>query len=327
MDVEPPAVDVEAPAVALTPESRAHLAHLATLPSPPLEEQTAEAARAGAEAALPALVAPFDGYVTVDEVALAGGDEPVRARRYRPAGCPAAGAPGLVYLHGGGWVVGTLDTYDDLCRRLAAASGGVVLSVDYRLAPEHPFPAPVEDAVAALRDVLDRAPALGLDASRVAVGGDSAGGTLAAVAARRAADWPVPPIGQLLVYPVTSWEPVAPSGEQLAEDHYLSAAGMRWYWEAYVPRPEDRTDPDAVPLLAEDLGGAPRAHVLVASHDLLRDEGLAYARRLAEAGVPVTAVMAQGLLHGFLRWTRLIPEAARHIDELGGVLRRWYERP
>jgi acetyl esterase len=322
-------MDVDAPAPDLTPEPRAHLARLAAAGAPPLEESTPALARANADAATAIVTAPFDGYVATADVTVGGGDGPIPARVYRAVGAPAAGAPALVYLHGGGWVVGTLDTYDDLCRRLAAASGSVVVHVAYRLAPEHPFPAPVDDAVAALRDVIDRASELGLDPGRIAVGGDSAGGTLAAVAARRAAEerWPQGPVGQLLVYPATAGEAEHPSTLAFAEDHYLTAAGMRWYWERYVPEVADRTHPDAVPLLAEDLVGCAPAHVLVASHDVLRDEGLAYARRLAEAGVPVTAAMAQGMLHGFIRWTRLIPEAGAHIADLGAVLRGWWDRP
>jgi acetyl esterase len=313
------------PATELTPESAAFLDQLTRSGAPPLEELTPATARAQSEAATKVLVAPFAGAVHSDDLEVAGADGPLPARHYRPEGAPASGAPGVVYLHGGGWVAGTLDTYDDLCRRLAAASGGGLVAVDYRLAPEHPFPAAPRDAVAATRDVLARAGELGLDAHRVAVAGDSAGAALAAVAARHAVEeaWPVRPVGQLLAYPVTSAEEDWPSTRAYATGHYLTAEGMRWYWDHYAGD-DARDDPDALPLAATDLRGLAQAHVLVASHDVLRDQGLAYARRLHEAGVPVTVEVAQGLLHGFLRWTAVIPEAAHHIERCGAVLRRWW---
>jgi acetyl esterase len=317
-----------APASELTPESRAHLARIAASALPLLHECTVEEARANSEAGTPVVVAPYDGPVeiTVEEAEVAGADGPLAARVYRPSSAPATDAPALVYLHGGGWVIGTLDGYDDLCRRLAVASGGVVVNVDYRLAPEHPFPAPVEDAVAATRDVLTRAEELGVDPGRVAVGGDSAGGSLAIAVARRAAreGWPSRPVGHLLVYPSTDVGGTHASKEEFAVDHYLTADGMDWFETHYAPDGALRAHTDLRPAHAEDLAGTAPAHVLVASHDPLRDEGLAYAEALASAGVDVEVRMAQGMLHGFLRWTRIVPEAAEHIEALGGVLRRWW---
>lgn len=320
--------DVPTPRAELTPESRAHLARIASSPLPLLHECTVEEARANSEAATPMVIAPDDrtAAVSVEWIEVTGADGPLTARVYRPESAPPAGAPGLIYLHGGGWVIGTLDGYDDLARRLALASGGVVVNVDYRLAPEHPFPAPVEDAVAAARDLLGRGIELGLDAARVAVGGDSAGGALATAVARRAAreGWAHPPIGQLLIYPATDSGGEHPSTEELGEDHYLTALGMKWFYDHYVQDPALLDHPDLRPLHAEDLAGTARAHVLVASHDPLRDEGLAYAEALEAAGVPVTATMAQGMLHGYIRWTAIVPEARQHVEELGQVLRDWW---
>jgi acetyl esterase len=318
------------PASALTDESRTHLTRLASSSLPLLEDCTPEEARANSEAATVLVVAPYGGPVETEDITVAGGDTPLAARLYRPPAGPWRAdprLPALVYLHGGGWVIGSLDGYDDLCRRLAVSSDAAVISVDYRLAPEHPFPAPVEDAVAATRDVLLRAGDLGIDATRVAVGGDSAGGALATVVARRAAQesWPMRPVGQLLIYPAADSTGDWPSVREFGADHCLTAEGMRWFWQHYVQDPSLRDHPDAAPLHAADLGGMAPAHVLVASHDVLRDEGLAYARALDAAGVPVTVTMAQGLLHGFIRWTALIPEAEHHIEELGAVLRHWYE--
>jgi acetyl esterase len=319
---------IPAPAADLTPESRAYLDRLVAVGAPLLHTLTPPQARANAEAAIPVVVSPTAAEVTVSTLEVAGAEGPLPARLYRPSGAPERDAPGIVYLHGGGWVLGTLDGYDDLCRRLADASGGVVVSIDYRLAPEHPFPAPVEDAVAAYRDVAARAADLGLDARRLAVGGDSAGGALSTAVARRATreEWDRQPAGQLLIYPATEGRMDHPSVRAFGEGHYLTELGMRWFYDHYV---QDRSlvdHPDVSPLRADDLAGSARAHILVASHDPLRDEGVAYARALEAAGVSVTVTMAQGMLHGYVRWTALIPEAARDIVALGEVLREWWRQ-
>lgn len=178
-----------------------------------------------------------------------------------------------------------------------------------------------------MRDVLDRAEELGLDSARVVVGGDSAGGALAAVVARHAVHdgWPRRPQAQLLAYPVTDDGEDWPSVREFRDGHYLTARGMAWYWEQYCPEPADRDHPDAAPLHARDLSGLPPAHVVVASHDILRDQGLAYAQRLAQAGVAVTTAEAEGHLHGFLRWSGVVPESLGEIARLGEVLRGWWE--
>lgn len=321
MDLFPP------PVATLTAESRAHLARVAASGVPPVQHCTPAQARALSDAAVATLTTPFPAPVDVESVEVAGADGPLPARAYRPEHVQAGDAPGVVYLHGGGWVIGSLGGYDDLCRRLATAADAVVVSIDYRLAPEHPFPAPVEDAVSATRDLLARASDLGVDPRRVAVAGDSAGAALATAVARRAAreGWDIRPVGQLLLYPTADADGDWPSKRDLATGHALTAASMRWFYDHYLPDPALRDHPDATPLHATDLTGLPRAHVLVASHDPLRDEGMAYARALADAGVPVTTTMAQGLLHGYLRWTAVVPEAARHLAMLGGVLRTWWD--
>ncbi len=320
-------IDLPAPADELTPESQAHLKRVAASGAPPVYECTPEQARALSDAAIATLAAPLDAPMEVTEITVSGAEGPLRAWVYRPAALTESPAPAAVFLHGGGWVIGSLESYDDVARRLADGSGGVVVSIDYRLAPEHPFPAPVEDAVAATRDVLQRAAELGIDPARVAVAGDSAGAALATAVARRAAreGWTPALVGQLLIYPTADAGGDWPSMRRYASGYALTEQSMRWFYEHYLPDPAHRTNPDAAPLHADDLAGVAPAHVLVASHDPLRDEGIAYARALADAGVPVTAVMAQGLLHGYIRWTAVIPEAAEHLRALGGVLRGWWD--
>jgi acetyl esterase len=209
----------------------------------------------------------------------------------------------LVWFHGGGWISGDIAYSDQFCRSLADGAGCEVLSVDYRLAPEDPFPAAVEDALAAVRWA---APA----GREVVVGGDSAGGNLAAVAAQELASLPsVRLVGQLLVYPVLDTDRGRPS--YLAYDGLvLGVAEMGWFFAQYLPREQDRTSPRAAPLRASELGGLPPAVIAVAGHDPLRDEGVAYAGRLRAAGVPVTLLQFPSLPHGFLRFTGPVPAAA-----------------
>ena len=223
----------------------------------------------------------------------------LRARLYSPRGASQR-APGLLFLHGGGWTIGDLDTHDNVCRYLAVEAGCRVLALDYRLAPEHPYPAAVEDAEAALAWLLGHAAEVGVDPARVAVGGDSAGGNLATVVARRARDaGSGGPCYQLLLYPGVDATQERPSFQLFGEGFLLTGADVRWFKGHYHPDPSRMGEPDASPLLTEDLSGLPPAAVIVAGFDPLRDEGLAYARRLAEAGVPTAEVLHEGLIHGF----------------------------
>jgi len=219
-------------------------------------------------------------------------------RIYTPAG--TGPFPILVWYHGGGWVVGDLDTHDQTCRFIAREAGVRVLAVAYRRAPEHPFPAPLEDAAATVRFAIENAGRLGADAARVAVGGDSAGGNLAAAAARLLAqgDGPAPAF-QLLIYPVTDLSRKRRSYELFHDGFFLTESHMDWYRDNYLADEADALDPRASPLLAGDVAGLPPAHVAVAGFDVLRDEGEEYARRLEEASVPVTLSRHTGLIHGF----------------------------
>ena len=235
----------------------------------------------------------------VDEVEVPGPGGPMAARLYSRADLPSP-APLLVYLHGGGWVVGDLDTHDCPCRFLAQHAGVRVLSVDYRLAPEHPFPAAVEDSVAAVRHAIEEAPRFGADPARVGVGGDSAGGNLAAAASRLLTieDGPAPAF-QLLIYPVTDLTRKRESYRLFSEGFFLTERQMDWYRDHYLPDETAASDPRASPILASNLSGLPPAHVVTAGFDVLRDEGEDYAGLLRDAGVQVTKMREPGLIHGF----------------------------
>jgi len=237
---------------------------------------------------------------------------------------PRAALPGILYLHGGGWVVGDLDGVDALCRALANRAQAIVASADYRLAPEHPFPAGLDDAETALAWMYARAPSLGADPGRLAVGGDSAGGNLAAALTRRARDAhdPARPAlrAQLLIYPALDGALATASAAELAEGYMLTREQMRWYWDAYAPEGAART-PDASPLRASDLGGLPPAVIVLAELDLLRDDGLDYAERLRATGVEVDVRVWPGMVHGFVRLRGLLDDAHAALDEAAARLR------
>jgi acetyl esterase/lipase len=221
----------------------------------------------------------------------------VPARLYVPPEAPPP-APLVVYYHGGGHVEGDLETHDPTCRFLAREAGVRMLAVDYRLAPEHPFPAAVEDAVAAYRHAAAHAADLGADPARIAVAGDSAGGNLAAVVAQETARDEAPPAFQLLIYPVVDFTRERDSYALFADGFLLTRAKIRWYRDRYLPDDEAASDPRASPLLREDLTGLAPAHITTAGFDPLRDEAEEYASRLREAGVPVTLRRYPGAAHG-----------------------------
>ena len=247
---------------------------------------------------------------------------PIPLRVYRPAGVPASTPLAvLVFFHGGGWVIGDLETHDVLCRQLTAGSGVSVVSVDYRLAPEHKFPAAVDDAWAATRWVVAHAGELAVDASRLAVGGDSAGGNLAAVVALLARDKGAPAIAvQVLIYPVTDLVGETRSYRDFAEGYLLTREGMRWFIAHYLTAEAEAADWRASPLRAQSLAGLPPALIVTAGFDPLRDEGEAYAERLRDAGVRVDSVCYGGMIHGFVPMGRLLDTAGRAISLIAGSL-------
>ena len=248
---------------------------------------------------------------------------PIPLRLYRPSA--DAVLPVLVFFHGGGWVVGDIETHDTVCRHLANRAECAVVSVDYRLAPEHKFPAAVDDAYAATAWVADNAAALGADPARLAVGGDSAGGNLAAVVCLRARDAGGPQIRyQLLIYPATDAAMRHESIARFAEGYVLTRSTMRWFYEQYLRSPDDAADWRVSPLVAPDLAGLPPALVMTAGYDPLCDEGDAYAERLAGAGVPVEHRRFSGQIHGFVTNGKIIRAAEAALDEAAAALkRRW----
>lgn len=260
----------------------------------------------------------------------AGPPRPARLYADRPAN-PAAPQPVLLFLHGGGFVVGDLETHDSLCRQLARRAGCAVLALDYRRAPEHRFPAAVEDSLDALAWLGDPPPALGLDPRRLALGGDSAGGTLAAVlalaaagclpaGASGAAGLPSPAL-QLLFYPACGSRLDSASHRDYAEGHLLSTATLAWFFDHYAPEPAMREDPRFAPLLAEGFEEVAPLWLGLAACDPLHDDALAYAHRLALAGVPVTPRIWPGVVHDFLKMGRALPEALEALDEAAAALR------
>ncbi len=229
--------------------------------------------------------------------------------------------PALVFFHGGGWVTGDIETHEGICRTLANGARSVVASVDYRLAPEHTFPTAAEDSYSATCWVVEHAAALGVDPRRLAVAGDSAGGNLATVVAMMARDRRGPRLAlQVLVYPVTDAGLDTASYHENAEGYTPPPPPMRWYWEQYVPDAGQRSHPYASPLRASDLAGLPPALVITAEYDPLRDEAEAYARRLAEAGVPVTVTRYPGMVHSFFRLTNVLDAARAAVTEVTAAL-------
>jgi acetyl esterase len=244
-------------------------------------------------------------------------------RLYRPLNPVRGATPVLVYFHGGGWVIGDLDTHDTLCRQLANGAGIAVIAVDYRMAPEHRFPAAVDDCIAATRWVRANAAGLGLDAARMAVGGDSAGGNLAAVVTQAVRGDAAPKLAyQLLIYPATDMRRGAPSHTHNGQGYLLTRDTMDYFHDHYITDPALDADLRASPLLHPDLTGLPPALVLTAGYDPLRDEGLQYANALTQAGTRSTHVCFERQIHGFILMGRVLDEANTAVSFCAAELRR-----
>ncbi len=302
----------------LDPQAGALLEQMRGMGAPPLHTLSVPDARQLLER-LRALAGEPERVAHVEDRTVPGpaGDIPVRY--YRPAG---ATPPLLVYFHGGGWVLGGLDSHDGMLRTLCNASGCAILAVDYRLAPEHRFPAAVDDCVAAAEWAAANASALGVDTSRLALGGDSAGGNLTAVVSQLARDRGGPAVRfQLLVYPATDATADMPSSRENATGYFLEREDMRWFYGHYLGADGDRHDPRVSPLRAADLRGLPPALVITAEFDPLRDEGEAYAHRLREADVPVTLTRYHGMIHGFFGMGTLLDQARTAVTEAATALR------
>jgi acetyl esterase len=295
--------------VPLDPNLKTMLDSLADVGGPAMTEVSADEARAMYKL-MSSIAGEPEDVDAVESRSVPGPDGDIPVRVYRPAAAPLGDPrPILVWYHGGGWVIGDLDTADVTCRSLANATGAIVVSVDYRLAPEHRFPAAVDDCIASLGWVIAHGDELGGDPSRIAVGGDSAGGNLAAVVSLDARDRGIALRHQLLVYPVTDATLSQPSMEENAEGYLLTRESMVWFVDHYLGAQGDPKDPRLSPLHADELAGVAPATVFTAEFDPLRDEGEAYAERLREADVPVALTRFDGMVHSFFALGVVTPVA------------------
>ena len=304
--------------MAVDPQAQMILDAMAALPQRPLSEETPEQFR-DLLIGLASIKGPVTNAARTEDhvIPSSGGEIPVRV--YRPESDELL--PVIVYFHGGGFVGGNIETHDAVCHGLSVGVPAVVVSVDYRLAPEAPFPAAVDDSEAAVRWVCDHAEDFGADGSRLAVAGDSAGGNLAAVIARRARDSGGPSISfQLLIYPCTDMTCSMPSHVENGEGYLLTADRVKWFYDHYLGGCDPK-HPDLSPWLVDDLRELPPALVITAEFDPLRDEGEAYAERLAEAGVPVTSTRYDGMIHAFFGMSGTVDAADQAMAEAVLALR------
>ena len=308
--------------MAIDPDTQAVLDMVRLAGRPPFEALTPAEARQAYINSRRLLQNPPEDVADSRDTTVSGPLAPINTRLYRPAGTEAnAILPALVWYHGGGWLLGDLDSHDVACRRFANAAQCRVVAVDYRMAPEHPFPAAVDDCAAVTRWVFDNAASLGVDASKVAVGGDSAGGNLAAVMALMARDDSLPKlVFQLLIYPATDMMMTTVSSTGMGPGTPLTSATMKWFIDHYMKT--DRSDWRASPLRAASLAGTAPALVLTSAHDPLRDEGIAYAQRLEREGVRVVHLHYSDQIHGFMSMNRMIRAADQAIDVMARVLKQ-----
>ncbi len=304
----------------LNPQIEAFLAMLAGLP--PIDFATAPITTFRAINDQPIAMGPPPEVAHVEDLTADLSGRSLMARLYHPVSATDAPLSLTLFFHGGGWVMGTLDTHDATCRALARASGSAILSVAYRLAPEHPFPAGLDDGSDMLGWAVANADRLGIDPARIAVAGDSAGGNLAAAVAIRARNAGGPPLRhQLLLYPVTDRDFTRPSYQALGGGQYfLGTDAMKRFWDWYVGNSAPTPDLAAIHTYP-DLSALPPATVITAEYDPLRDEGMAYASRLASAGVAVEARTAPGMIHGFISMFQAAPDALEWISYAGNRLR------
>ncbi|HEY3839706.1 MAG TPA: alpha/beta hydrolase [Bryobacteraceae bacterium] len=304
----------------LDPKIREILEQVEATGGPPLETLSPPEARQAAIDGLAEWRGDAETVAGVENRTIPGPASNIPIRIYNPEG--QAPFPALIYFHGGGWVVCDLDTHDIICRAITRRSGAVVIAVDYRLAPEHKFPAAVDDCYAATCWVATHAAELGIDPRRIAVGGDSAGGNLATVVSLRSRDEFGPAIAlQAMVYPVTDLSSFDTSSyREFADGYSLTKVEMEWFRDHYLNQPEDGRSPHASPLLAPDLRGLPPALILTAEFDPLRDEAEAYAKRLQEAGVPVKCTRYPGMIHPFFSLIGGVRQSLEAIDEVAAAV-------
>lgn len=289
---------------------------------PPWHEMGVTEARRVEDEVFSAGEGPPVDSATDREIDGPGGDLPIRVYRPERDGERGDGPlPAIVFCHGGGWVMGTLDSADDICREFAAGVGAVVVSVDYRLAPDHPFPAAVEDAWAGLSWVIEHAEELGVDSTSVAVAGTSSGAALAAAVGLRARDEAVPLAAQVLCYPIVDHDLDRPSYGEAREGALLSRADVAWFWDQYLANPMDAENPLAAPMRADSLADCPDSVVATAGHDVLRSEGVDFAERLDASGVRTTHGHYPSLTHGFLSLAGDVEAARTATDEVVAAVR------
>jgi len=291
---------------------------------PPFEQLTPDEAREAYMRSRALLQPDPEDVAEIRDLSAPGTDGPVPLRLYRPLGVKSAEIlPGLVFYHGGGWLLGGLDSHDGVCRSIANKARCIVVSVDYRMAPEHKFPAAVQDCAAATKFILTQARDFAIDPKRVAVGGDSAGGNLAAVMALMARDGTLPPIMfQLLIYPATDMAMTTVSSQTVRDGVPLTSGTMKWFIDHYMRNDADRIDWRASPARAASVAGAAPALVITASADPLHDEGEDYARRLEREGVRVAHVNFSDQIHGFLSMGKIIRASGTALGMIGEALRR-----
>ena len=308
---------------AVHPDVEAMVAAARAAGTPPFEAMEPVVCREAYAARRPIVQEPRDEVAVLRDLSADGPTGPVPLRLYRALGTAESEMlPGLVYLHGGGWVLGNLDTHDAICCRLANEARCAIVAVDYRLAPEHPFPAGLADCVAAYGHVVREARALGIDPERIAVGGDSAGGNFAAVLALMGRDGALPPaLYQLLLYPAVDLGMTTGSYAAPTRGMTVTPATMRYFVDHYVPDPERRADWRVSPIRAVSLAGSPPALVMTCGHDPLRDEGRLYAARLEQEGVPVTLLHMSDQTHGMLTLTKFIRTSGGVLAFAGAMLR------
>ncbi|MFM9376935.1 alpha/beta hydrolase [Gordonia sp. VNK21] len=290
----------------------------ARVPGMALHDGPPPVARKRMDVTAAAMAQTFPPFAVEEDLTIDVAGGTIGATRYRAQDGPSRGL--VVFYHGGGFVLGSRASHDSAVRALAVASGADVLSVDYRLAPEFPFPTPVDDALAAWRFAVDKASGWGLDRHRIAVAGDSAGGNLSAVVSQLVRGEDVTPCLQLLIYPVTDLGGESASRAEFAEGFFLTQEGMDYFTDHYIEDRASLTDPRVSPMLTEDLSGLPPAYVVVAGFDPLRDEGIAYAEKLRAAGVPVTLRRAGNLIHGFINMTLISPSAREEVARMGAAI-------
>ena len=305
--------------MALDPQAKAFLEMLASSGAPPIEQMPLADART-VRAEMIAAGGPEQPVAEVQNRTIPGPAGPIAVRVYRPVKNEIL--PALVFFHGGGFVICSLETHDRQCRVLANASGCTVIAVDYRLAPENKYPAAVDDAYAATRYVAEHASEFGIDPNRIAVGGDSAGGNLATVVSHLSRDRGGPRLKfQLLIYPLVDFYDESPSMQQYSKDHFLTREGMAWFAKSYLPSREAGLEPSASPLNAADFRGLPPAMIITGECDPLRDQGETYARKLQAAGVPVALKRYEGMIHPFVQFAGVLDTAKLALKDAAEALR------